>query len=148
MLSFLWNRLAALVSTLLLVLILLALYGGYRYASHHQEDDGDRLAGKQAYLALLSEQPVNAEPPNIIFILYDDLGYGDIGYGARDNLIATPQLDRLAANGVSLSDFHSPAPVCTPSRAGFLTGRLPLRAGLPNVVFLGLGLLGLAKTSK
>ena len=135
MLSFIWNRLASLVSTLLLVVILLALYGGYRYASHHQSDNDERTANKLAYLALLAQQPLKAQPPNLIFILYDDLGYGDIGYGTENNLIATPHLDRLAANGVTLSDFHSPAPVCTPSRAGYLTGRLPLRAGLPNVVF-------------
>ena len=135
MLSFLWNRLTSLVSSLFLITLLLALFLGYRYASHGQEDDGDRVASKQAYLKLLEGQAVAANPPNIIFILYDDLGYGDIGYGAGDNLIDTPHIDQLAANGVSLSDFHSPAPVCTPSRAGYLTGRLPLRAGLPNVVF-------------
>jgi arylsulfatase A-like enzyme len=64
------------------------------------------------------------------------MGYGDIGAGARGNdMIATPHIDGLAAHGVMLTDFHSPSPVCTPARAGYLTGRLAPRAGLPNVVF-------------
>ncbi|MBK6512418.1 MAG: sulfatase [Haliea sp.] len=71
-----------------------------------------------------------------MFILYDDMGYGDIGAGAQGSaMIATPNIDQLAADGVVLSDFHSPSPVCTPSRAGYLTGRLAPRAGLPNLVF-------------
>jgi len=76
-----------------------------------------------------------AEPPrpNVVIILCDDLGYGDLGcYGAAD--IPTPHLDALAADGVRLTDFYVPAPVCTPSRAGLLTGRHPLRVGLPGVL--------------
>ncbi len=70
-----------------------------------------------------------AEPPNIILILADDLGYGDIGaYGAE--LIETPRLDRLAREGVRLTDFYASGNVCTPSRAGLLTGRYPIRDGL------------------
>ena len=67
--------------------------------------------------------------PNIIFILADDLGYGDLGcMGATD--IKTPHIDRLAAEGVKFSDFYSNAPVCTPTRAGFMTGRWQQRIGL------------------
>ena len=70
-----------------------------------------------------------AEPPNIIVILADDLGYGDIGaYGAT--LIETPRLDRLAREGVRMTDFYASGNVCTPSRAGLLTGRYPIRDGL------------------
>ena len=73
--------------------------------------------------------------PNIIFILADDLGYGDIGAnGAR--LIETPALDRMAREGVRLTDFYAPANVCTPSRAGFLTGRHPIRMGLAAGVIM------------
>ena len=72
-------------------------------------------------------------PPNIVIFLADDLGYGDIGpYGA--NLIATPSLDRLAAEGVTLTSFYSSANVCTPSRGGLLTGRYPIRLGLSEDV--------------
>lgn len=67
--------------------------------------------------------------PNVIMIMADDLGYGDIGcYGQRN--YATPYLDRMAAEGARFTQFNSPCPVCAPSRAGLLTGRYPLRCGL------------------
>jgi len=71
--------------------------------------------------------------PNIVFILCDDLGYGDLGcYGSR---IETPNLDRLAAEGVRFTNFCSADPVCSPSRAALLTGRYPTRVGVPRVLF-------------
>jgi len=64
--------------------------------------------------------------PNIILINCDDLGYGDIGcYGSLLN--DTPAIDRLAKEGVRFTDFYAPAPVCTPSRAGLMTGSYPKR---------------------
>lgn len=67
--------------------------------------------------------------PNVVLILCDDLGYGDLGcYGARD--IRTPHLDRMAAEGMRCTDFSVAAPLCTPSRAALMTGRYPGRAGL------------------
>jgi uncharacterized sulfatase len=67
--------------------------------------------------------------PNLIVILADDLGWGDLGVqGSR--AIATPHVDRLAAEGVRLSEFHASAALCSPSRAGLLTGRYPLRSGI------------------
>jgi arylsulfatase A-like enzyme len=136
-LRFLWHRMTALLSSVLLLLVLLALFIGYRMATSGQADDAARLESKRDYLAQVSAHPVPARTaPNIVFILYDDMGYGDIGAGAvGGTMIATPNIDQLAAGGVVLSDFHSPSPVCTPSRAGFLTGRLAPRAGLPNLVF-------------
>ncbi len=72
--------------------------------------------------------------PNIIIILADDLGYGDIGvYGAND--IRTPNIDRLAAGGLRLTEFYSTSPVCSPTRAGLLTGRFPRRNGIDHVFF-------------
>ncbi len=74
-----------------------------------------------------------SKPPNIVFILCDDLGYGDLGsYGSR---IHTPNLDRMAAEGVRFSNFCSADPVCSPSRAALLTGRYPTRVGVPRVFF-------------
>jgi arylsulfatase A len=68
-------------------------------------------------------------PPNIVIILADDMGYGDIGvYGATLN--KTPQLDRLAAEGVRFADCRVPSALCTPSRAALLTGLYPPRTGL------------------
>lgn len=67
--------------------------------------------------------------PNIVFILVDDMGYADIGcMGATD--IRTPHIDRIAAEGVKFTDFYANAPVCTPTRAGFITGRWQQRIGL------------------
>lgn len=70
-----------------------------------------------------------AERPNVIVILTDDQGSVDAGcYGATD--LETPAIDSLAARGVRFKQFYAAAPVCSPSRAGLLTGRYPLRAGL------------------
>jgi len=137
LLGFLWRRLTAAFSTALLLLVLLALFVGYRVAISGQVDDEARLRSKHDYLRQITEhRPPAQGAPNIVFILFDDMGYGDIGAGARGSaMIATPNIDQLARGGVTLSDFHSPAPVCTPSRAGYLTARVAPRAGLPNVVF-------------
>ena len=68
-------------------------------------------------------------PPNIVVILMDDLGYGDIGsYGAPD--AKTPNIDRLAREGVKLSDFYANAANCSPTRTGFITGRYQQRYGI------------------
>ena len=72
--------------------------------------------------------------PNIIFIFADDLGYGDISaFGAKD--ILTPNIDFIAENGIKFTDFYSVSSVCSPSRAGMLTGRMPQRFGLNGVLF-------------
>ena len=72
--------------------------------------------------------------PNVIIIYADDLGYGDLGcYGAND--IATPNIDRVARDGIKFTDFYSASSVCTPSRAALLTGRIPQRMGIVNVFF-------------
>ena len=72
-------------------------------------------------------------PPNVVLILTDDQGYADVGcYGAEG--FSTPNLDRMAAEGIRFTDFYAPAPVCTPSRAALMTGCYPLRVGLPQVL--------------
>jgi arylsulfatase A-like enzyme len=74
-----------------------------------------------------------ARAPNILVILVDDLGYGDLSsYGAAD--LRSPTLDRLAAQGVRFTDFHSNSPVCSPTRAALLTGRFPDLVGVPGVI--------------
>ncbi len=77
--------------------------------------------------------PAAANRPNIVLILADDLGYGDVGVYGSD-LIATPNIDRLAADGGRLTSFYSSGSNCTPSRAGLLTGRYPIRSGMAHQV--------------
>jgi arylsulfatase A-like enzyme len=68
-------------------------------------------------------------PPNIVFVLVDDLGYGDLGcYGAPGN--PSPNIDRLAEQGMRLADFYVAQAVCSASRASFLTGRFPQKLGI------------------
>ena len=71
--------------------------------------------------------------PNVIIILCDDLGYGDLGVFGN-GMIRTPNIDRMAAEGVRLTTFYASANVCTPSRAGLMTGRYPIRTGLARDV--------------
>ncbi|WP_417382933.1 sulfatase-like hydrolase/transferase [Gimesia sp.] len=72
--------------------------------------------------------------PNIVLIMADDLGYGDLSCYGSENC-KTPHLDRLAANGMKFTDFHSSGAVCSPTRAGLLTGRYQQRAGIDGVVY-------------
>ncbi len=78
--------------------------------------------------AAAAETP-SVDKPNLVVIFTDDLGYGDLGcYGSPT--IRTPNLDRMAAEGLRFTDFYSAAEVCTPSRAALLTGRYPIRSGM------------------
>jgi arylsulfatase A len=80
-------------------------------------------------LASCALAATTVDAPNLIVVFADDLGYGDLGCFGHPT-IATPQLDRMAAEGMKLTQFYSAAPVCTPSRAALLTGRLPGRSGM------------------
>lgn len=71
--------------------------------------------------------------PNIVVILCDDLGYGDLSTFGHP-IIETPNLDKLASDGIKFTSFYSAAPVCSPSRAGLLTGRSPNRAGIYDFI--------------
>ena len=80
---------------------------------------------------------VSAEPPpNILLIYVDDLGYGDLAsYG--HHTVKTPVLDELARQGMRLTSYYAPAPLCSPSRAGLLTGRTPKRTGVETWIPAG-----------
>ena len=80
-----------------------------------------------------------AAPPNIVVILADDMGYGDVQAINRDSKIPTPHLNRLADQGVSFTDAHTPSAVCTPTRYGLLTGRYCWRSRLKSGVLNGYG---------
>jgi arylsulfatase A-like enzyme len=77
--------------------------------------------------------------PNVILILADDLGYGDVGAFNPQSRIPTPHLDRLAREGMRLTDAHAAAALCTPTRYGLLTGRYPWRTRLRSGVLWGNG---------
>ena len=72
--------------------------------------------------------------PNVIFIYADDLGYGDLSCYGSDS-IATPYLDQMAADGIKFTNFYTTSPICSPSRAGLLTGRYQVRSGITRVFF-------------
>jgi arylsulfatase A-like enzyme len=88
-------------------------------------------------LAALHAAPAPAKP-NILFILADDLGYGDVGCYNPEAKVATPNLDRLAREGMRFTDAHSPSTVCTPSRYSLLTGKMAFRINYRSV-FEGVG---------
>ena len=86
-----------------------------------------------AELLLGAATSTAAAPPNIVLIMADDLGYGELGcYGATR--CQTPRLDQLAATGLRLTDFHSNGAVCSPTRAALMTGRYQQRCGIDGVV--------------
>jgi len=111
-----------------------AVWAVLRIRAYEQVEEPESLARKAAELARMKAETAPTERPNLVVILFDDLGYGDIGaFGAR--ALETPRIDRVAAEGIALDAYYAAAPVCTPSRAGLLTGRWPIRTGLPDVVF-------------
>lgn len=80
-----------------------------------------------------------ADKPNILLILADDLGYGDVRCYNDQSKIATPHLDRLAREGMRFTDAHSPATVCTPTRYSLMTGQMAFRVPNGGTVFTGVG---------
>lgn len=93
---------------------------------------------------LLPAVAAGSERPNIVFVMTDDQGYWDTGATGNPH-IDTPQMDRIAAEGMKLSRYYA-APVCAPTRAGVMTGRYYLRTGLYNTRFGG-DSLGLQETT-
>ncbi len=80
-------------------------------------------------LCFLGNHLSAADAPNVVVLLADDLGYSDLScYGSPEN--ETPHLDRLAAEGLRFTDFYAASAVCSPSRAGLMTGRFPVRVGV------------------
>ncbi|MFT6807468.1 MAG: arylsulfatase A [Saprospiraceae bacterium] len=97
----------------IIIIILIAWFGGDSYESTSQS----------------SSEPI--DKPNVILIFADDLGYEDLSSYSHPT-IHTPRLDRMAYEGIKLTSFYAAASVCTPSRAGLLTGRYPVRIGMPG----------------
>ena len=103
---------------------------GVRHVHNHLGRDL-QPARARAYLDSVEPAPDPRALPNIVVILADDLGYGDLEAPAVD----TPNMARLASQGTSLTSFYASASVCTPSRAGLLTGRYPVRTLMTNPLF-------------
>lgn len=81
-----------------------------------------------------SSSSENPRAPNIVVIMTDDMGYGDIS-AFQSGWIHTPSLERLAEEGMTFTDFHAASAVCSPTRASLLTGRYQQRAGIPGVIY-------------
>ena len=93
-----------------------------------------------AFTILFSGAVLASEKPNILFLLCDDLGYADVGYMQKHRAtnaikIRTPNIDRLASQGTILADHYCAAPVCAPSRASIMTGKLQRECSLRNNEF-------------
>ena len=130
------NILAKTLGYLLLLGLVVGLLFWYVWRpikiANYEPKNPEHLTQKETYLASISK--TNTNQPNIVLINFDDLGYGDLScYG--NPLIKTPAMDSLATNGVKMTAFYSSSPVCTPSRAGLLTGRFPIRAHAANHVY-------------
>lgn len=95
-------------------------------------------AGATCLSSVDAAEPAGAPPPNIVYILCDDLGYGDVRCFNPQGKIATPHIDRLASEGMRFTDAHSGSAVCTPTRYGLLTGRYAWRTRLQQGVLGGL----------
>lgn len=91
-----------------------------------------------AAVLLSSAFAADARNPNILVILADDLGYGDVGCYNPQSKVPTPHLDRLAREGMRFTDAHSPSTVCTPTRYSLLTGQMAFRINYRSV-FAGVG---------
>ncbi|TWT80220.1 Arylsulfatase [Planctomycetes bacterium CA13] len=95
------------------------------------------LFGVTAMCALVACSSIAAETPNIIYILADDMGQGDVGAYNKDSRIPTPHIDRMASEGMKFMDTHTSSGVCTPTRYGILTGRYSWRTSTLKQGVLG-----------
>ena len=87
-------------------------------------------------LSLVGAAETDSQKPNIVVIVTDDMGYGDLGCQGHPR-IKTPSLDRMAREGVRFTSFYSGAPICSPSRAALFTGRHPYRVGIRDWIDRG-----------
>jgi arylsulfatase A-like enzyme len=77
--------------------------------------------------------------PNVLLILADDLGYGDVRCYYAESKVPTPNIDKLASDGMRFTDAHSPCTVCTSSRYALMTGQMAFRVPRGGTVFQGVG---------
>jgi arylsulfatase A len=102
------------------------------------QDSLKTIATIIAVLFWMAAHSSAVERPNVVLILCDDLGYGDVAANNPDSKIPTPNMDRIAREGIRFTDAHTPSSVCTPTRYGLLTGRYNWRSKLQSGVLGGL----------
>ncbi|WP_437370182.1 sulfatase family protein [Maribacter litoralis] len=134
-----WKSLISILGYLVALLIIAVLCIVFIWypikVSSYEPENPTHLNHKTSYLEDISSQHISDSlKPNVVIIMFDDLGHGDLSsYGNK--LIQTPNIDSVARKGIKFTNFYSSSPVCTPSRAGMLTGRLPIRTLAGNVYF-------------
>ena len=111
-------------------------YASYNYRKVFSTEFISLLSGL-VLLQSCSVRDKNQESPNIVFILADDLGYGDLSCLNQDSKIKTPNIDLIASSGITFTDAHSASAVCSPTRYGILTGRYSWRSELKSGVLDG-----------
>ena len=119
--------------------------GNFKHLPFLQEDSEKKMNRTKLTLLMLilvcgvslalaqDAPPERNQLPNFVIIMADDLGYGDIS--PFDGWIRTPHLDQMAREGMRFTNFYASGPVCSPTRAGLLTGRYQQRAGIPGVIY-------------
>jgi arylsulfatase A len=118
-------------------IICLFIINAVRTKLHNRKKQNMNIMAHKQYLEYVHKEFYSnheVKKPNIIVFFMDDMGYADISYYGAKN-IKTPNIDSLSENGVKMNCFYSCSPVCSPSRAGLLTGRHPLRMLIPHVFF-------------
>lgn len=112
--------------SILLILIVLFIYSLFERNTHGLDVNTFEVSQTNQKINSILPSPAKT---NFIIILADDLGYGDIGINGT-KAIKTPEIDKLATQGVNFTQGYASAPICSPSRAGLLTGRYPVRTGI------------------
>ena len=112
--------------------------GSHRLSATFKDADGRSLDAFYVYVTKVEREQANKSresgKPNIVLILADDFGWGDTSCNNPDSPIKTPQIDRVAREGIRFTNAHTPSAVCTPTRYGLLTGRYPWRSYLKKHV--------------
>ena len=115
-----WKALIIVCSILVVLALSIGIWAIYNYVKRDYNDKG-----KSDYLKSIENTEIK-EKKNIVLILLDDMGFGDLSLTGSE-AIETPNIDALASNGIFFTNYYSPNPICSASRAGMLTGRIPVR---------------------
>jgi arylsulfatase A-like enzyme len=122
------------VLLILLVLVVVgAIFASLKFRKTQSSDYNFAQEETSDIAALVKQRPADGPPPNVVILLADDLGWADVGYHGSD--IETPNIDRLAKEGMRLERFYA-TPFCSPTRAALMTGRDPIKLGTAHSVLM------------